>query len=172
MRDLRRYWRACFNPCFNGLSYLTPLAIGPLAGAWVSTLVLMDCHIWHGIRRLVGDGQVVSTLVLMDCHIWPDRLEWYQSAMWCFNPCFNGLSYLTNEVREAVKRHLVSTLVLMDCHIWPSLHCPIAMGLRVSTLVLMDCHIWPRAWRQWSSRSGVSTLVLMDCHIWHPRSDG
>ena len=40
-----------------------------------------------------------------------------KAAQESFNPCFNGLSYLTAVQAEADGGHNVSTLVLMDCHI-------------------------------------------------------
>jgi len=156
----------------------------------VSTLVLMDCHIWPGNIRDQPARRDVSTLVLMDCHIWRRKKHQSRSLPRSFNPCFNGLSYLTKPRHmgaqvgagfnpcfnglsyltgpAALDGYLdkVSTLVLMDCHIWLPARFFGLPYFCVSTLVLMDCHIWLYLAARGEKRVWVSTLVLMDCHIW------
>ena len=71
-----------FNPCFNGLSYLTS---------------------WPPLRRLPREGfnPCFNGLSYLTCAC-PQR----PSTPCCFNPCFNGLSYLTRHMSaEARKRY-------------------------------------------------------------------
>ncbi len=107
----------CFNPCFDGLwvGTLSETSMGTVPsvsfnpcfdGLWVGTvapglhhfiswhvsiLVLMDCGLGPEGPVYSPEPNPVSILVLMDCGLGHEPITRVVVAVFCFNPCFDGL---------------------------------------------------------------------------------
>ena len=65
----------------------------------------------------MGILKYVSILVLMDYHFLFDGSRVRRKSKKCFNPCFNGLSFLISKfIQGTLNAFIVSILVLMDYH--------------------------------------------------------
>ena len=99
----------------------------------------MECRIYK-LNSTMKDVIGVLILVLMECRIY--TVEYSNGTREPrLNPCFNGMSYIQNVVKNEF------------------------YAIPVLILVLMECRIYALVGRCWNPCEPVLILVLMECRI-------